>query len=66
MTDCISCERRNAAPSASFPKMCTRCWLNLPQVTRELYSRGGLAIGRVAEIAKERRRSVRELGGGSK
>lgn len=64
MTLCISCDRPNAQPSATLPKMCSRCWSYLPQVTRTLYASGGLRVDRLVQMSKERNVSVRTLGGG--
>lgn len=65
---CVSCERPNASPSVQMPAMCSRCWLHLPQLTRELYLHGGLDGGqkRLTAIAKERNASVRTFGGGTR
>lgn len=57
---CVACDRRSA-PSAALPAMCSRCYLALPQITRELYAHGGLALPRLVGIAKERVASVRTL-----
>lgn len=50
---CPSCDR-TGTPSASFPAICTRCWLNLPQLTRESYLHGGLSQHRLVAISRER------------
>lgn len=62
--NCIACERPNATPSAQMPSMCARCWLRLPQLTRELYLHGGLDRKRLTVLSKERNASVRTFGGG--
>lgn len=64
MKPCISCERPNAIPASAMPKMCLRCWNALPQVTRHLFTHGGLRVDRLAEIARTRVQSVRAIGGG--
>lgn len=61
MVSCIACERPNATPSSAVPKMCTRCWLAIPNVTRHLYLHGGLSAERLGAIGKERMMSAREL-----
>lgn len=64
MTACIACNRPNGDPSASMPQMHASCWIRLPQLTRTLYTSGGLPKPRLVEIAKERNASVRAHGGG--
>jgi hypothetical protein len=65
VTPCIACDFPNADPSAQMPRMHVRCWLNLPQLTREMYLHGGgLDLKRLKELAKERGVSVRAHGGG--
>lgn len=58
---CISCERSNTMPSQVVKEMCTRCWLNLPQVTRLQYTNGGLTVKRVAELSRVRNASLKQI-----
>lgn len=60
---CTACGRPLAA-SLDRRGICSSCWWKLPEVTRAAYESGQLAVRRVGEIARERVRSVKELGGG--
>lgn len=59
-----ACCNQPGDPSAVVPTIRTRCWLALPQVTRELYAHGGIDKPRVIQVARERNTSVRTVGGG--